>query len=46
MGWSSVASETGQAIADEAKQKLEELSASGGEQGMRELLKKDGVFNE
>ena len=40
LGWSSVASETGQAIADEAKQKLEELSASGGEQGMRELLKK------
>ena len=30
MGWSSVASETGQAIADEAKQKIEELSASGG----------------
>ena len=40
LGWSSVASETGQAIADEAKQKLEELSASGGEQGMRELLEK------
>ena len=35
-----MASETGQAIADEAKQKLEELSASGGEQGMRELLEK------
>ena len=41
-----MASETGQAIADEAKQKIEELSASGGEQGMRELLKKNGVFNE
>ena len=37
---SSVASETGQAIADEAKQKLEEVSASGGVQGMRELLEK------
>ena len=35
-----MASETGQAIADEALQKIEELSASGGEQGMRELLKK------
>ena len=44
MGWSSVASETGQAIADEAKQKIEELSASGGEQGMRELFKKKMVY--
>ena len=35
-----MASKTGQAIADEAKQKLEELPASGGEQGMRELLEK------
>lgn len=43
LGWSSVTSETGEAIANEAKDKLEEL-ASTSDEGMLELLKKMEYF--
>ncbi|GFO32659.1 hypothetical protein PoB_005916400 [Plakobranchus ocellatus] len=40
LGWSSVASETGQAIADEAKEKLEELAEPSDVESMKGMLEK------
>ena len=41
LGWSSVVSETGQAIADEVKEKFEEIVDASSEEGLRvDLLKK------